>query len=130
MTPSTVSRDLGPLQYTAERGPDFLLVHYRGRVATLEVADQWLSEIDQLLVDFALSRVLWDSRDADPHPPVVRERIWTWLQEARVLKASSIVVNSEMLQTSANLSAVGGHLRIRSFQSRDAAADWLRKQVR
>lgn len=127
-TPSLISRDLGPLQYTAERTDEFMVVHYRGQVATLDVADRWLGELDQLLADYGLVRILWDSRDAQPHPPEVRTRIWEWLQEGRILKASAIVVRSEMLQTSANLSAVGGRLRLRSFLAREDAAQWLTKQ--
>lgn len=116
---------IGPLQYRAAVKDAYLLVQYSGKVATCEVADEWLAALDDLLLRHDVDTVLWDSRPADPHPSSVRSRIWTWLEAARVLKRSAIIVESEMLRLSANLSSTGRTLKLRAFVSFDDAHRWL-----
>ena len=116
---------IGPLQYRAVVNDTYLLVQYSGMVATVEVADEWLATLDGLLRRHGVDTILWDSRPADPHPSSVRSRIWTWLEAAQVLKCSAIIVESEMLRLSANLSSTGRTLKLRAFVSFDAAHLWL-----
>ncbi|MEM9069137.1 MAG: hypothetical protein AAGE52_11555 [Myxococcota bacterium] len=103
-----------------------LLVRYEGRVSDIATAEEWFHALDTELTGRRVSQILWDSRPAKAHPPEVRKRIWEWLEEARVLKRSAILVDSEMLRLSANLSAVGGKVRIRAFHDFAEAEGWLR----
>lgn len=101
------------------------LLWYSGQVASLDIAQTWFDDLDQELAAACLEQVLWDSRPADGHPPAVRDAIWNWLEHGKVLKRSAILVESEMLRVSANLSAVGGRLCLRAFYSLEDAEAWL-----
>ncbi len=123
----TIEERIGTLRFTATPEHDHVRVWYGGQVSTIAIAEAWLARVDALLQASGLSRVLWESRDADGHPPDVRDHIWDWLCAARYVKASAIVVNSELLRTSANLSSHSG-LRIRAFNAESDALSWLRRQ--
>lgn len=116
---------IGPLHYHAVVRPKYLLVRYEGQVETVAIAEQWFEHLDGLLREHALSRILWDSRPALGHPPEVRARIWAWLEAAEVLKRSSIVVQSDMLRLSANLTGLGGTLALKAFADFEDAERWL-----
>ncbi len=121
--------ELGPLRYRCIARPSYLLVCYEGVVGDVAVAEEWLQALDEALSKHDLSQILWDSRPASPHPPVVRERIWAWLEEAKVLKCSAILVQSEMLRLSGNMSAVGGKLDLRAFGNFCDAEQWLQSKA-
>ncbi|MEM9190381.1 MAG: hypothetical protein AAGF12_14445 [Myxococcota bacterium] len=119
------ARKLPPLVYQVLPRPRYLLVRYSGRVETGEIARSWFRQLESLLLDHSVDQILWDSRPAKPHPAEVRTMIWDWLEGGRVLKRSAILVESEMLRLSANLSAVGGTLRLQAFHRFDEAERWL-----
>ena len=124
----THERRLGPLIYRVVPRAGYLVVYYTGRVATVEIADQWFEDLESELRRASVEQIMWDSRTADPHPAEVRARIWEWLEAANVLKRSAILVESEMLRVSANLSAVGGRIRLRSFHLFQEAEAWLQSR--
>lgn len=116
---------IGQLRYWLRPDVGYLYVRYAGQVGDLATADAWLAELDRCLRQYGLARVVWESRPAQGHPPDVRTRIWDWLRQAEVVSVSAIVVHSEMLRLSANLSTVGSGLRLRAFDSPEAAAQWV-----
>ncbi len=117
--------EIGRLRYRLAPAATYLLVHYDGQVGNLDTAQTWFAHLEAVLQERGLTQILWDSRDAEGHPPPVRARIWEWLEEARVLKRSAIVVHSDLLRLSANLSGVGGKIRIKAFPDFETAALWL-----
>lgn len=123
-------RSAGELRFWLQPRPDYLYVRWAGRVADLSTAKLWLAEIDAALREAELFRVLWEARPARVHPPNVRDHIWEWLARAEYLAVSSVIVNSEMLRVSVNLSRVASGVRLRAFDSIDAAEGWLKKQRR
>lgn len=125
---AVVEAELGPLRYRFEARGGHAWIYYGGRVSTVDIARTWLGQIDDFLLEHGLARVIWDSRQAEGHPPDVRTVIWEWLTAARVLKASAILAESEMLRVSANLSSMSSGLKLRSFGDADAAHEWLMAQ--
>lgn len=119
---------VGALRYrmTAEAG--YVLVVYEGAPATIAEADVWQRDVDSFLRATNLTRVIWDSRPGSPLSREVRAHIWAWLERAEVVKASAIVVNSELLRVSGNMSSVSRGLRLRSFHDFQDAAVWLLRQ--
>ncbi len=118
---------IGELVYRTARREWGLVVRYTGRVGDIDTAERWFEAIEEELLAGGFSQVLWDSRDAETLPPDARDRIWAWLEEARVLQRSAILVRSEMLRLSANLSSVGGRLKLRAFHDLGEAEAWLRR---
>lgn len=115
---------------TFQRAPhsDCLVVRYEGQVSTVNIAGRWLEDLDGALSKTGLDQILWDSRAAKGHPPEVRDRIWEWLEQARVLKRSAILVQSEMLRLSANLGSIGGKPVVRAFREFHDAIAWLKRK--
>ncbi|MCU0683408.1 MAG: hypothetical protein MUF34_14405 [Polyangiaceae bacterium] len=121
-------KTIGSLRYSLRAEPGYALLVYEGAPATITAADVWQRDIDAFLRACHLTRVLWDSRNADPLPPPVRAHTWAWLTRAEVVKVSAIVVRSELLRISGNMSSVGGQLRLRSFHELGEAVEWLLRQ--
>lgn len=121
-------KTIGQLRYRLRAEASYAVVTYEGSPDTITVADAWQRDIDAFLRASQLSRVVWDSRAADPLIPAVRAHIWAWLTRAEVVKASAIIVKSELLRVSGNMSSVGGHLRLRSFHTFENAVEWLLQQ--
>ncbi len=125
LTRDSTPHELGRLRYHAIPRLGYLLIRYAGQVESVKIAERWFQHIDGTLERNMLTRVLWDSRPAAGHPPAVRARIWEWLEEARVLQRSAILVESEMLRLSANLSGLSGSLSLKAFRDFDQAEQWL-----
>ncbi|HEU4412377.1 MAG TPA: hypothetical protein VFS43_44455 [Polyangiaceae bacterium] len=121
-------KTIGALRYrlTAEAG--YALVVYEGAPATLTEVDLWERDIDAFLRASRLSRVVWDSRPGSPLSREVRAHVWAWLERAEIIKVSAIVVTSELLRVSGNMSSVSRGLRLRSFHDLESAVAWVLKQ--
>lgn len=122
----SVEYEIGRLRYFFRVRDGFLQIRYFGEVDSVETAAKWLEHIEQTLREHGRSRVLWDSRPALPLPNDVRTHIWEWFGSSEVLRASAIVVESELLRISANLSVTGSTLVLRAFGDEDEATAWLR----
>lgn len=119
---------LGEMRFWLQPRADYLYVRWAGQVDGIETADAWLTAIDDALRANNLFRILWEARPARVHGPEVRERIWGWMAQAEVVKVSSVVVNSELLRVSVNLSRVASGVRLRAFETVDDAETWLKRQ--
>ncbi|MFK7987929.1 MAG: hypothetical protein AB8I08_18060 [Sandaracinaceae bacterium] len=120
----------GDMRFWLDPRPEYLYVRWAGCVSTVATADVWLAAIDAALRKSGLFRVLWEARPAQVHPPEVRDHIWAWLERAEYLAVSSVMVNSEMLRVSVNLSRVASGVRLRAFDNRESAEGWLLRQRR
>jgi hypothetical protein len=121
-------KTIGSLRYSLRAKPGYASLVYEGTPATISAADVWQRDIEAFLRASRLTHLLCDSRNADPLPPPVRGHIWAWLTRAEVVKVSAIVVTSELLRISGNMSSVGRQLRLRSFHELDEAVAWLLRQ--
>lgn len=116
---------IGALRYDLQPGPGYLRIEFAGDVDSIATADAWIEHIEAALRDHDLSKVLWDSRPANQLPTDVRAHIWAWLERGEIVKASAILVHSELLRVSANLSGMGTKLVLKSFGQPDEAIGWL-----
>ncbi len=125
--PQRASRtySLGKLRYDAQPGPGYLRVEFEGEIDSVELADDWLEHIEDVLSEHGLARILWDSRPAMPFPSDVRAHFWAWLESSSLVRASAVLMHSEMLRVSANLSAVSRKLVLKAFTEPDVAIAWL-----
>lgn len=123
-------RTLGEMRFWLQPRADYLYVRWAGQVEDLDTANAWLAEISNALRANALFRILWEARPARVHGPEVRERLWEWMGQAEIVKVSSVVVNSELLRVSVNLSRVASGVRLRAFETVEDAETWLKRQRR
>jgi hypothetical protein len=121
-------KTIGALRYRLTGEAGYALVVYEGAPATLTEVDLWQRDIDTFLRASHLARVVWDSRPGATISREVRAHMWAWLERAEVVKASAIVVNSELLRISGNMSSVSRGLRLRSFHDFESAVAWVLKQ--
>jgi len=116
---------IGELRYDMQPGPGYLRIEYAGEVDSIATADAWIEHIEATLREHGLEKVLWDSRPAMQLPTEVRAHIWAWLERREVVKVSAILVHSELLRVSANLSGMGTKLVLKAFGEPDVAIGWL-----
>lgn len=119
-------REIGLLRYQRASLRDYLLLRYWGSVADAATADAWLADLEQALAQSGLSQILWDSTKAEPHSKDVRARILQWAKTTAALRRSAIVVQSDMLRLSANLSGLDQSVTVRGFATIAEADAWLR----
>lgn len=129
--PSDVQmQSLGEMRFWLQPRADYLYVRWAGQVADIGTAELWLAKVDDALREHDLFRILWEARPARVHPSDVRTHIWEWLGRAEFAAVSSVVVNSELLRVSVNLSRVASGVRLRAFETVEAAETWLSRQKR
>jgi len=74
--------------------------------------------------------VLFDSRDTQTPPKAASDVVWKWAGQGKRHTAVALVVKSELLKVSANMTALSQRVRLRSFGSIHDAESFLSRFTR
>ena len=105
--------------------PKYLRVWHGRSASNLEELMEVLDAIDQALETHGVSRVMFDSRDADYSEGEVQSRMWAWLTGHPVLDRVATLVQSPRLAVSVGLTGMSKGVKIKAFHIESEAATWL-----
>ena len=100
------------------------------RVETLDEAKFVCQQLDAALLASGARAVLFDTRETVSPGDDVRNFMWDWVSRAENFDRAAIVVNSEMLRTQANMTALSRGAKLRSFNDFDIAVAWLEGETK
>jgi hypothetical protein len=106
----------------------YVTIDFESLPDTVEEAEALQFHLTTFFVRNRVRRVIWDTRRAPPNAEAGKACMWQWLKEGSRLKASAFLAQSSMLRVSANMRALSGGMRVRSFAEPAAAREWIRKQ--
>jgi len=104
----------------------FLRVWHGRSASSLDELLEVLDAIDATLASRSLTRVMFDSRDAEYTEGEVQSRMWAWLTEHLVLDRVATLVTSPRLAVSVGLTGMSRGVKIKAFHIESEAAAWLR----
>jgi hypothetical protein len=96
-------------------------------IPNLDIARRALDGIDSKLVEAALRKVVFDTRDMPAPPAEVNAMYWQWVIAGKNHDRVALLVKSDMKRVEGNMNALSKGVQLRSFHTIEDAETWLSK---
>ncbi|MCH2108173.1 MAG: hypothetical protein MK135_02505 [Polyangiaceae bacterium] len=99
------------------------------RVPSVQVAEALCRAMDEALKTSRLRAVLFDTRCTEMPPRDANAYIWEWTRRGVHHDVAAIVVKSELLKVSGNMTAISKGVQLRSFHELNDAELFIRRKL-
>lgn len=112
--------------FVVERRDDHVYVAQEGELRDFHDVGRVQAAVDEALGE--LRKAIFDNRNTKAPTEELRDLMWRFVDDPDRFDAVAILLQSDLKQVRANMTALGRRVKLKAFNSLEAAQAWLAEQ--